>query len=110
MGGNLTKGVNPSHMPKTLILGVILVRYLFMPILGVFIVKGAIKLGLVHSDPLYQFILYIQYAVPPAVNIGTITQLFGCGENESSVILLWTYLLASISITLWSTIFLWLVA
>lgn len=40
---------------------------------------------------------------------GTITQLFGAGEAECSVILLWTYVLASISLTLWSTLFMWLV-
>lgn len=41
---------------------------------------------------------------------GTITQLFGAGESECSVIMLWTYALASVSITLWSTFFLWLVS
>jgi hypothetical protein len=41
---------------------------------------------------------------------GTITQLFGAGESEYSVIMLWTYALASIFLTLWSTLFMWLVA
>ncbi|WRX09227.1 hypothetical protein QQP08_001714 [Theobroma cacao] len=40
---------------------------------------------------------------------GTITQLFKAGESECSVIMLWTYGLASISLTLWSTVFMWLV-
>ena len=40
---------------------------------------------------------------------GTITQLFRAGESECSVIMLWTYGLASISLTLWSTVFMWLV-
>ncbi|XP_019054889.1 PREDICTED: protein PIN-LIKES 3-like isoform X3 [Nelumbo nucifera] len=52
----------------------------------------------------------IIFAVPPAMNIGTITQLFGTGERECSVIMLWTYILASVSITLWSTFFMWLLA
>ncbi|KAL5557655.1 hypothetical protein UlMin_033866 [Ulmus minor] len=80
-------------------------------IIGGNLVKGmGNSFGLVHSDPLYQFVLLIQFAVPPAMNIGTITQLFGAGESECSVILLWTYALASISLTLWSTFFMWLVA
>lgn len=41
---------------------------------------------------------------------GVITQLFGAGETECSVIMLWAYALASISLTLWSTLFMWLVA
>ncbi|XP_061373395.1 protein PIN-LIKES 3-like isoform X2 [Gastrolobium bilobum] len=69
-----------------------------------------VQLGLVQSDSLYLFVLLIQYAVPPAMNIGAITQLFGTGENECSVILLWTYLLASISLTFWSSYFMWLVS
>ncbi|KAM0067881.1 hypothetical protein Hdeb2414_s0002g00066501 [Helianthus debilis subsp. tardiflorus] len=41
---------------------------------------------------------------------GTITQSFGAGESDCSVIMLWTYGLASISLTLWSSFFMWLVA
>jgi len=41
---------------------------------------------------------------------GTITQLFGAGQSECSVIMLWTYALASVAVTLWSTLFLWIVA
>lgn len=40
---------------------------------------------------------------------GTITQLFGAGESECSVIMLWTYGLASVALTFWSTFFMWLV-
>lgn len=42
--------------------------------------------------------------------IGTMTQLFGTGEGECSVILLWSYAFASVSLTLWSTLFMWLVS
>ncbi|KAJ0464321.1 putative membrane transport protein [Helianthus annuus] len=62
------------------------------------------------ADPLYVFILLLQFAVPPAMNTGTIMQLFGVGESECSVIMLWTYGLASVSLSLWSTIFMWLVS
>ena len=40
---------------------------------------------------------------------GTITQLFGAGKSECSVIMLWTYAFASVSLTLWSAYFMWLV-
>lgn len=38
------------------------------------------------------------------------TQLFGAGESECSIVMLWTYALASVALTVWSTIFMWLVA
>ncbi|XP_052188612.1 protein PIN-LIKES 3-like [Diospyros lotus] len=110
MGGNLLKGIQGSAIHKSLIIGIIVARYIALPLIGIAIVKAAVHYGLVHGNPLYQFVLLLQFAVPPAMNIGTITQLFGDGESECSVILLWTYALASISLTLWSAIFMWLVA
>ncbi|PRQ43205.1 hypothetical protein RchiOBHm_Chr3g0465941 [Rosa chinensis] len=44
------------------------------------------------------------------MNVGTITQLFGAGENECSIILLWTKVFASVSLTLWSAFLMWFVA
>ncbi|XP_058220490.1 protein PIN-LIKES 4-like isoform X2 [Rhododendron vialii] len=109
LGGNLLRGLKGSEIQKSIILGVIVARYIALPLMGIVIVKGALRFGFVHENPLYQFVLLLQFAVPPAMNIGTITQLFGAGESECSVIMLWTYALASISLTLWSTFFMWLV-
>ncbi|KAG2281935.1 hypothetical protein Bca52824_053155 [Brassica carinata] len=110
IGGNLLKGMRSSGMKKSSIVGVLVARYIFLPISGVLIVRGAYKFDLITSEPLYQFVLLLQYAVPPAMNLGTITQLFGAGESECSVILLWTYALASVSLTVWPTFFMWFVA
>lgn len=110
VGGNLLRGLRGSGIKMTILIGIIVARYIFLPMIGIVVVKGAVYLGLVHEDPLYQFVLLIQFALPPAMNIGTITQLFGAGESECSVIMLWTYALASISLTIWSTFFMWLVS
>ncbi|KAJ6939946.1 protein PIN-LIKES 1-like [Populus alba x Populus x berolinensis] len=110
MGANLLKGLRGSGIQKSVIFGIIVVRYIALPLIGIFIVRGALRFGFIPQDPLYQFILLLQFAVPPAMNMGTITQLFGAGETECSVIILWAYALASISLTLWSTFFMWLVA
>lgn len=110
MGANLLRGLKGASTPFWTIIGIIAVRYILLPILGVLIIKGATHLGLVQIDPLYQFVLLLQYALPPAMNIGTIAQLFGAGESECSVMMLWTYALASIAVTLWSTYFMWLVS
>lgn len=65
-------GLKGSGVPLSIIIGIIAIRYIFLPLSGILIVKGAIHFGLVHSDPLYQFVLLVQFAVPPAMNIGTI--------------------------------------
>lgn len=110
LGGNLLKGLKGSGIQKSVILGIIIVRYIALPLLGIVVVKGALRFGLVHQNPLYEFVLLLQFALPPAMNIGTMSQLFGAGESECSVIMLWCYVLASLTLTLWSTLFLWLVA
>ncbi|KAK9233078.1 hypothetical protein WN943_023327 [Citrus x changshan-huyou] len=111
VGGNLLRGLKGSSaVPLSLIAGIIAIRHLFMPLLGIVIVKAAVNAGFIHSDPLYQFVLLLQYALPPAMNIGTLTQLFGAGESECSIVLFWAYALASVSLTLWTTFFMWLVA
>ncbi|XP_040367368.1 LOW QUALITY PROTEIN: protein PIN-LIKES 4-like [Rosa chinensis] len=110
IGGNLLKGLRGSGIQTSLVIGIIIVRYVALPLAGILIVKGAMKFGLVHSDPLYLFVLLLQFALPPAVSIATITQLFGAGEKECSVIMLWTYVLASVALTFWSAFFMWLVA
>ncbi|XP_020547710.1 protein PIN-LIKES 3 isoform X1 [Sesamum indicum] len=110
MGGNLIKGLKGSGIQKSVIIGVLAVRYVALPLTGIAVVKGALRFGLIHNDPLYLFVLLLQFSLPPAMNIGTITQLFGVGESECSVIMLWCYTLASLSLTLWSTVFLWLVS
>lgn len=110
IGGNLLRGLQGSKINKSLIVGIVVVRYVLLPISGILTVKAAIALGLIKADPLYQFVLLLQYALPPAMNIGTMTQLFGTGESECSVIMLWTYSLASVSLTVWSALFMWLVS
>nr|XP_043634294.1 protein PIN-LIKES 3-like [Erigeron canadensis] len=109
LGGNLLRGLKGSGISLPLVFGIVAVRYVFLPLCGILIVKGALYLGLVHADPLYLFVLLLQFAMPPAMNIGTMTQLFGSGESECSVIMLWAYGFASISLTLWSTFFMWIV-
>ncbi|EXB56257.1 Uncharacterized transporter [Morus notabilis] len=101
IGGNLVKGLKGAGMQKSIIVGIIVARYVVLPFLGILVLKGAVHFGMVQSDPLYQFVLLLQFAVPPAMNMG---------ESECSVIMLWTYALASISLTFWSTVFMWLVA
>uniref|UniRef100_A0A0D9XF56 Uncharacterized protein n=1 Tax=Leersia perrieri TaxID=77586 RepID=A0A0D9XF56_9ORYZ len=108
MGGNLLNGIRGgASVQPSVILSIIVVRYILLPSVGTVLVKSAVRMGLIQPDPLYQFILLLQYAVPPAMNIGTITQLFGVGESECSVIFVWVYALASVAVTVWSAFFMW---
>ncbi|CAI9778741.1 unnamed protein product [Fraxinus pennsylvanica] len=58
MRGNLLRGL---QVQGSVILGMIIIRYVALPLLGIGIgigiVKGAIHFGLVHHNPLYEFVL-----------------------------------------------------
>lgn len=96
-------------MQLPLVIGITVVRHIVLPIIGVVTVKSAMHFGLLRSDPLYEFVLMLQFAVPPAVGIGTMAQLFEAGQNECSVILLSMYALSSLTLTFWSMFFMWLI-
>lgn len=108
LGGNLVKGLKSSSLRTIIIVLIVCVRYVLLPVIGIFVVKGASYVGALPNDPLYHFVMMIQFTVPPAMNIGTMTQLFNVGEEECSVIFLWTYVLAAFSVTFWSTVFMWI--
>jgi len=74
LGG--VSGLRGSGVQLSLIAGVVVIRYILLPVIGIVIVKGALYFGLVHEDPLYLFVLLLQYALPPAMNIGIVSSQF----------------------------------
>ncbi|KAF5753111.1 auxin efflux carrier family protein [Tripterygium wilfordii] len=110
LGGNLTQGLRSSRIRPWIIIGVVLVRYIVLPAIGIWVVKGASQLGFLPSDRLFHFVLMVQFTLPPAMNIGTMTQLFDVGQEECSVLFLWTYLVAALALTVWSTIYMWILS
>ncbi|KAL7192817.1 hypothetical protein ACSBR2_024605 [Camellia fascicularis] len=110
LGGNLTQGLKAGKLKPIVIVAVICVRYVILPVIGIGVVKAADSLGFLPSDPLYHYVLMIQFALPPAMNIGTMAQLFDVAQEECSVLFLWTYLVACLSLTVWSTIFMWILS
>ncbi|KAF3627996.1 putative MLO-like protein 8-like [Capsicum annuum] len=99
LGGNLTQDLRKAK-----------VRYIFSPLIGFLVLKAAAKFGFLAANPLYKFVLMIQYTLPPAINIGTMTQLFDVAQEECSVLFAWTYLVAAFALTIWSTLFMWLLS
>ncbi|XWS29116.1 hypothetical protein CRYUN_Cryun24cG0000900 [Craigia yunnanensis] len=110
LGANLIKGLRSSTIKPLIIVGVVCVRYIILPVVGIWVVKAARDLGFLPSDPLFHYVLMIQFTLPPAMNIGTMTQLFDVGQEECSVLFLWTYLAAALALTSWSTVFMWILS
>ncbi|MCL7025663.1 hypothetical protein MKW94_012096 [Papaver nudicaule] len=100
-------GLRSARLKPMVIMGVIVVRYVILPVIGMGVVKAAGDFGLLPADPLFRYVLMLQFTLPPAMNIGTMTQLFDVGQEECSILFLWTYLVASLAITLWSTVYMY---
>ncbi|CAD6201760.1 unnamed protein product [Miscanthus lutarioriparius] len=109
LGGNLTKGIGKTVTKPIVVISIIVIRFVLLPTCGIGIVTAATKLGLLPNSPLYRYVLLLQSTVPPAMSIGTIAQLFDVGEEECSIVFLWTHLVAALALTLWSTVFMSLV-
>eukprot|EP01018_Ginkgo_biloba_P028879 Gb_20671 [translate_table: standard] len=77
LGGNLIKGLRSSKLRPVIVVGVVCVRFILLPAIGICVVKGASYFGMLPADPLYHFVLMIQYTLPPAMNIG-------CKEHSTS--------------------------
>jgi len=110
LGGNLTKGVGKTTVSRWVIAAIICVRYVILPVVGVVVVKSARELGFLPPDPLYRYVLMLQFALPPAMSIGTMAQLYDVAQEECSVVFLWTYLVAALALTAWSTVFMSILA
>ncbi|KAI4318140.1 hypothetical protein L6164_025946 [Bauhinia variegata] len=67
VGANLLKGLKGSGVQLRSIVGIIVVRNIALPIVGIGIIKGVAHFGLIYHNPLYQFALLLQFALPPAV-------------------------------------------
>ncbi|KAE8723151.1 AMP-dependent synthetase and ligase family protein [Hibiscus syriacus] len=108
LGANLIQGLRSSTIKPMVIVGAVCVRFVILPVVGICVVKAAGDLGFLPSDPLFRFVLMVQFTLPPAMNIGTMTQLFNMGQDECSVLFLWTYLACALALTSWSTVYLWI--
>ena len=53
---------------KSIIFGIVVARCIALPLsLTFFVVGGAFRFGFIPHDPLYQFILLLQFTVSPAI-------------------------------------------
>lgn len=110
LGGNLTQGLRSSRIKPIVIFGIICIRYIISPLIGIGVVKAAGDMGILPSDRLFSYVLMVQFTLPPAMNIGTMTQLFDVGQEECSVIFLWTYLVSALALTVWSTLYMYILS
>ncbi|KAG6548264.1 hypothetical protein Mapa_010315 [Marchantia paleacea] len=66
----MTAGASTSELPMKTIIGIIIVRLCALPVIGMMMIKIAHDFGFLPEDPLFRFVLMVQYTMPTAMNVG----------------------------------------
>lgn len=109
LGGNLAHGPSRDLVPVRVTAGVVVLRLLLMPLLGLGLVLGLLRLGLLPREPLLLLVLLMESAAPSANNLVVISEIHGHGEKAIATILFWSYLLGILSLTLYGSVFVYTV-
>lgn len=106
LGGMLAEGPRDSTLGLRTTIGVTVARLLVLPLFGIAIVALADKLNfLVHDDPMYKFVLLLQYTTPSAILLGAVASLRGYAVREASALLFWQHVFALFSISFYIVIY-----
>ncbi|CAM6100881.1 unnamed protein product [Calypogeia fissa] len=101
LGGTLSGGPGKSELGRRTTIGICLTRLFVLPVIGFGVVEMADLLGfLPQGDPMYRFVLFLQYCMPTAILCGAMASLRGYGEKEAASLLFWQHLVAVLSIAL----------
>ncbi|XWS75532.1 hypothetical protein CRYUN_Cryun01aG0098000 [Craigia yunnanensis] len=100
LGGMLWEGPNESRLGIRTTIGIIVARFLILPLAGIGVIYLADKWKFLISDnSMYRFVLLLQYTTPSAILLGAIASLRGYAVREASALLFWQHVFALLSIS-----------
>jgi auxin efflux carrier family protein len=67
---DLNSGFRKSKLNHTVIIAIVCIRFMVLPLIGIAVVHCAYGVGFLPHDPLYRYVLMVQFTLPPAMNIG----------------------------------------
>jgi predicted permease len=77
-------GLRKSGLKRAVIIAIVCIRFVIMPMIGIAVVHAAYGVGFLSHDPLYRYVLMVQFALPPAMNIGKLAVLKAPGTKSAS--------------------------
>ena len=113
LGANLAETPQgQAPLPIRVHLGVTWGRLVLMPLLGCIYVLAVVRLGVVpKDDPMLLLVLMLEAAVPSATNLIVMCQVHERGdETAMSRVLVFNYVAAVLTLTVFVALFLWLIA
>jgi len=110
LGANLVASNSASShehnvaIPKGAIAGCFIGKLILHPLLGFFVAYLANLAGFLKKDPILAFVIILEFCMPTAPNLIVISELANTGKKEISTALLFIYIGAIFSVTIWSTL------
>eukprot|EP00894_Picocystis_sp_ML_P004060 jgi/Pico_ML_1/54577/g478.t1 len=106
LGSLLSEGPSTSTLQKRTILLIVCLRGAVLPVLGMGFVALLKATGCLPRDPLFQFVLLIQHALPSAINLSTIATMHDHNALEMSSLLFYQYIAAILFMPAFLTVYL----
>ena len=107
--GDARSGKTPTGIPARSVVAICAGRLVVLPACGCLITLGLLRAGLIPKDPMCVLVLMLEAAVPPATNLIVMCQVHNRGEEAMSRILVWSYIAAIPSLTVWVAVYLRLI-
>lgn len=105
VGANLAnRPADPQRLPHRAIAAATAAKLLILPAIGIVTVRALAPI--LPDDPVFHLVLLIEAATPTAVNLVIMCQLHEHGEGDMAAVLLWQYLAAIPSLTLFIALYL----
>lgn len=108
LGASLSNGPQALRISRWAVVGIVGVKLLLMPVIGIAMVWTASRWGLLPDDPLFLLCLVIQASSPSATALVVITEQLGSGSGMMASLQFWQYLVAMCSVTVFIALSLYL--
>jgi hypothetical protein len=63
-------GAGDSDMQMLTIIGIVMTRFVALPIVGIVIINIIQKMGVLPIDPLFKLVLILQFCMPTGISLG----------------------------------------
>jgi hypothetical protein len=63
-------GAGDSDMETLTIVGIVMTRFVALPIVGIVIINIIQKMGVLPIDPLFKLVLILQFCMPTGISLG----------------------------------------
>jgi hypothetical protein len=67
---NMFAGAGDSDMEMLTIVGIVMTRFVALPIVGIVIINIIQNMGVLPIDPLFKLVLILQFCMPTAISLG----------------------------------------